>query len=131
MILRSRQGSYRRPRRSPSHGKLAWAFLSGRALIYRQLAGVDDDMIAEDYALTRIGREPVRELVMARLAKIPLFSANNEAALNMLTSRYARLHSNQCQSHRIQEGDHVGFSGPDKEEVWRRGRLLTDLHALD
>ena len=44
-------------------------------------------MIAEDYALTRIGREPVRELVMARLAKIPMFSANNEAALNMLTSR--------------------------------------------
>ena len=52
-----------------------------------QLAGVDDDTIAEDYALTRVGREPVRPMIMARLAKVPLFASNHEKALNMLTSR--------------------------------------------
>ena len=52
------------------------------------MAGVDDDTIAEDYALTRIGREPVRAMIMARLAKVPLFASNHEKALNMLTSRY-------------------------------------------
>ena len=52
-----------------------------------KLAGVDDDAIAEDYALTRVGREPAREMVLARLAKMPIFAANNERALNMLTSR--------------------------------------------
>ncbi len=52
-----------------------------------QLAGVDDDAIAADYALTRVGREPARAMVMARLAQVPLFASNHEAALNMLTSR--------------------------------------------
>lgn len=88
-------------------------------------------MIAEDYALTRIGREPVRELVMARLAKIPLFSANNEAALNMLTSRYADTSSSRSLSHRVQEGDHAGLLEPDQEEVRWRGGLLAESHPLD
>lgn len=54
----------------------------------RQLAGVDDETIARDYALTRVGREPAREMVMARLAKMPFFQANAEGALNMLSSRF-------------------------------------------
>ncbi len=53
-----------------------------------QLAGVDDEAIARDYALTRVGREPAREMVMARLAKVPFFQANAEGALNMLSSRF-------------------------------------------
>ena len=57
-----------------------------------KLAGVDDETIAEDYALTRVGREPARATVMARLAKVPLFASNHEAALNMLTSRYVTLY---------------------------------------
>lgn len=57
------------------------------AALLLKLAGVDDDTIAEDYALTRVGREPARETVMARLSKIPLFAENSEAAVNMLTSR--------------------------------------------
>jgi hypothetical protein len=52
-----------------------------------QLAGVDNQLIAEDYALTRVGREPAREMIMARLSKEPLFASNNEAALNMFTCR--------------------------------------------
>lgn len=63
------------------------------AALLLKLAGVDDDTIAEDYALTRVGREPAREMVMARLARMPMFAANNEAALNMLTSRCVCLNS--------------------------------------
>lgn len=48
---------------------------------------MDDDRIATDYALTRVGREPAREMIMARLSKEPLFASNNEAALNMFTCR--------------------------------------------
>jgi len=57
------------------------------AALLMKLAGVSDDAIAEDYSLTRIGREPARKLIMARLAKMPFFAADNEKALNMLTSR--------------------------------------------
>lgn len=53
-----------------------------------QLAGVDDETIAHEYALTRVGREPAREMIMARLSQEPLFASNNEAALNMFTCRY-------------------------------------------
>ncbi|KAI0340906.1 hypothetical protein BDW22DRAFT_1333671 [Trametopsis cervina] len=58
------------------------------AALLLKLAGVEDDIIADDYSLTRVGREPVREMVMARLAQIPMFAENNEKALNMLASRY-------------------------------------------
>jgi len=57
------------------------------AALLLKLADVDDQTIAEDYALTRIGREPAREKVMARLRKEPLFASNNEAALNMFSCR--------------------------------------------
>ena len=52
-----------------------------------QLAGLDDETIAEDYELTQIGREPVRDLVLARLAKEPLFAEDKAAAFNMLTAK--------------------------------------------
>ena len=52
-----------------------------------QLAGVDNQLIAEDYALTRVGREPAREKIMARLREEPLFVSNNEAVLNMFSCR--------------------------------------------
>jgi len=55
--------------------------------ILLKLAGVDDESIANDYALTRIGREPIREIIMNRLAMEPLFASDNEAALNMFTCR--------------------------------------------
>lgn len=53
-----------------------------------KLAGIDDEDVSRDYALTRVGREPAREMIMARLAKEPLFASNNDAALNMFTCRY-------------------------------------------
>jgi len=56
--------------------------------IILKLAGVADEDIAHDYALTRVGREPAREMIMARLSKEPLFASNNEAALNMFTCRH-------------------------------------------
>lgn len=52
-----------------------------------QLAGVSDEDIAEDYALTRVGREPSRQKIMARLSKMPMFASNSEAAQNMFTCR--------------------------------------------
>ncbi|KAK7470339.1 hypothetical protein VKT23_001768 [Stygiomarasmius scandens] len=57
------------------------------AAILLKLAGVDDADIAQDYALTRVGREPARAMIMERLAKEPLFASNSEAALNMFTCR--------------------------------------------
>ncbi|KAJ3574782.1 hypothetical protein NP233_g1538 [Leucocoprinus birnbaumii] len=59
-----------------------------RVLTGYKLAGVDDETIAKDYSLTRVGREPAREMIMARLSKEPLFQSNNEAALNMFTCRH-------------------------------------------
>ena len=53
-----------------------------------KLAGIDDEAVSRDYALTRVGREPAREMIMARLTKEPLFASNNDAALNMFTCRY-------------------------------------------
>jgi len=58
------------------------------AAILLKLAGVEDELISKDYALTRVGREPAREKIMARLSKEPLFASNNEAALNMFTCRH-------------------------------------------
>jgi len=57
------------------------------AAILLKLAGVDNDAIAKDYALTRIGREPARAMIIERLNKEPLFASNSEAALNMFTCR--------------------------------------------
>ena len=59
----------------------------GSNIVFLQLAGVQDDEIAYDYALSRVGREPAREMIMARLSKEPLFASDNEAALNMFTCR--------------------------------------------
>jgi len=57
------------------------------AALLLKLAGVGEQTIAEDYALTRIGREPAREKIMARLLEEPLFASNNEAVLNMFSCR--------------------------------------------
>ncbi|EIM87943.1 uncharacterized protein STEHIDRAFT_54230 [Stereum hirsutum FP-91666 SS1] len=57
------------------------------AAILLLLAGVSREVIATDYSLTRIGREPQRPQVLSRLSKEPIFASNQEAALNMLTSR--------------------------------------------
>ncbi|KAJ8507374.1 hypothetical protein ONZ45_g10244 [Pleurotus djamor] len=56
--------------------------------LYSQILDHDNEAIAKDYALTRVGREPARPLIMARLAKEPLFATNSEAALNMFTCRH-------------------------------------------
>ncbi|KAJ7284058.1 protein-tyrosine phosphatase-like protein [Mycena rebaudengoi] len=58
------------------------------AAILLKLAGVDNEAISNDYALTRIGREPARAMIMERLSREPLFAASNEAALNMFTCRH-------------------------------------------
>jgi protein tyrosine/serine phosphatase len=53
-----------------------------------KLAGVSNTSIAEDYALTRVGREPLRERSLVRLSMEPIFASNSEAALNMFTCPY-------------------------------------------
>ncbi|KAH6915078.1 protein-tyrosine phosphatase-like protein [Coprinopsis sp. MPI-PUGE-AT-0042] len=58
------------------------------AAIILKLVGVEDEQVAQDYALTRVGREPAREMIMQRLSQEPLFASNNEAALNMFTCRH-------------------------------------------
>ncbi|OJA18919.1 hypothetical protein AZE42_07863 [Rhizopogon vesiculosus] len=58
------------------------------AAILLKLVSVDNHNIAQDYSLTRVGREPDRPKVLERLMKEPLFAANSEAAMRMLTSRY-------------------------------------------
>ncbi|KAF8806337.1 hypothetical protein BYT27DRAFT_7191674 [Phlegmacium glaucopus] len=63
------------------------------AAILLKLAGIDDEDISRDYALTRVGREPAREMIMARLAKEPLFASNTDAALNMFTCRHGTMQS--------------------------------------
>jgi len=89
------------------------------AAILLKLAGVDDQRIAEDYALTRVGREPVREMVMARLAKEPLFASDNEAALNMFSCRHetmiAFLSLLQDRYHGVEAylEDYVGLTSAD------------------
>lgn len=52
-----------------------------------KLAGVSDEDIAKDYALTRVGREPERALVISRLSKEPTFANDKESMLNLLESR--------------------------------------------
>lgn len=56
------------------------------ALILR-LMNASDDAITNDYALTRIGREPARERSITRLAREPMFAEAPEAMLNMLSCR--------------------------------------------
>ncbi|KAF8550375.1 hypothetical protein OG21DRAFT_1514081 [Imleria badia] len=63
------------------------------AAILLKFAGVEDHFICQDYSLTRIGREPDREKVLRRLSKEPLFAANSELALRMLTSRYETMNA--------------------------------------
>jgi hypothetical protein len=60
---------------------------------------VDNDAIAQDYALTRIGREPARAMIMERLNKEPLFASNSEAALNMFTCRCVVQHPSDSRSY--------------------------------
>ncbi|TFY78009.1 hypothetical protein EWM64_g6003 [Hericium alpestre] len=71
-------------------GKDRTGILAAILLLVRPvfLANVDDETIAKDYALTRIGREPMRKAIMERLQKEPVFINNPDAALNMLSSRH-------------------------------------------
>ena len=55
-----------------------------------QLAGASTDAISADYALTRIGRAPMRPVILSRLAREPLFASDPTAAHNMLSSRCVR-----------------------------------------
>jgi len=58
------------------------------AALILKLAGVDNETIANDYSLTRVGRALQREMIMERLSKEPMFAENKEAALNLLGSRH-------------------------------------------
>jgi protein tyrosine/serine phosphatase len=53
-----------------------------------KLAGASEEEIANDYALSRVGREPLRERSLLRLSMEPLFASNQEAALNMFSCRW-------------------------------------------
>lgn len=101
--------------------------------ILLKLAGVDDESIADDYALSRIGREPVREMVMKRLAMEPIFASNNEAALNMFTCRretmMAFLPSMQEKYGGVEAycKQHLGLSDEDIDRI--RSNILISTHS--
>jgi hypothetical protein len=56
------------------------------------LAGVEDDIVAEEYALTTRGMAGVREAIWEHLMRQPLFVKGDEEAVrgveNMLSSRF-------------------------------------------
>ncbi|KAJ7587133.1 tyrosine phosphatase family-domain-containing protein [Mycena floridula] len=54
------------------------------AALILKIAGVSDDDVAEDYALTRIGREPERFVMMERISK----ESDREAASAMFECRH-------------------------------------------
>ncbi|KAH9482512.1 Triple specificity protein phosphatase PtpB [Psilocybe cubensis] len=99
------------------------------AAIFLKLAGVDNELISRDYALTRVGREPAREMIMARLSKEPLFASNNEAALNMFTCRHETMQAFLQHFDEKYGGavtylkEYVGFS--DEDIVTIRRNILT------
>lgn len=61
------------------------------ALILK-LAGVEDQVVAEEYALTSVGLEPYKEAIRKRLGTQPVFEEGGESARvgmeNMLSSTY-------------------------------------------
>ncbi|KAJ7072922.1 protein-tyrosine phosphatase-like protein [Mycena amicta] len=57
------------------------------AALILMLLGVNDDDIAQDYALTTLGLEPARTILQARLQKIPACVANMEGTMNMGSSK--------------------------------------------
>jgi hypothetical protein len=81
-----------------------------------QLAGVHDDCIALDYSLTRIGREAVREKILAQLRREPMFSEDNQPLLNMFQCRY---------------DTRVSRSYPELTVVYRSETMIAFLHLLD
>lgn len=57
------------------------------ACLLLMLLGVDDEVIANDYALTTIGLEPGIEILVERFSAIPVFKENWDGVLNMGSSR--------------------------------------------
>ncbi|PPQ78212.1 hypothetical protein CVT25_015531 [Psilocybe cyanescens] len=105
------------------------------AAIFLKLAGVEDELISRDYALTRVGREPAREMIMARLSKEPLFASNNEAALNMFTCRHETMQAFLQHFDEKYGGavaylkNYVGFSDEEISTI-RRNILIPGLPRL-
>jgi hypothetical protein len=81
-----------------------------------QLAGVHDNCIAIDYSLTRIGREAVREKILAQLRREPMFSEDNQRLLNMFQCRY-----DTC----------VSRCYPELTVLYRVETMIAFLHLLD
>lgn len=56
------------------------------------LAGVEDRLVAEEYALTAVGLEPFKDAIRQRLEKTPVFVKGDESARvgmeNLLSSTY-------------------------------------------
>ncbi|PBL02875.1 hypothetical protein ARMGADRAFT_913359 [Armillaria gallica] len=99
------------------------------AAILLKLAGVDNDSIADDYALSRVGREPARAMILQRLSREPLFASNNQAALNMLTCRretmLAFLTHLEATYHGVEEYVKTYLGLTDEDIVIIRNNLLT------
>lgn len=57
------------------------------AALLLSLAGVDDEAIAEEYALTDQGLAPLRELFVTRLLANPVLEGDEEGVRNMVSSK--------------------------------------------
>jgi hypothetical protein len=57
------------------------------AALLLSLAGVSDEVISEEYALTDIGLAPLRELFVERLLKNPVLAGDEDGVRNMVSSK--------------------------------------------
>ena len=57
------------------------------AALLLALAGVSDNVIADEYALTDIGLAPLRELFVERLLKNPVLEGDEPGVRNMVSSK--------------------------------------------
>ncbi|KAG8915164.1 hypothetical protein FRC00_007061 [Tulasnella sp. 408] len=100
--------------------------------IFEFLAGVSDEEIMRDYALTRVGAEPMREATVVRFAELLQDPDRAESAANALGCRPSAMRATLAMLREEYGGaagylkNHLGFSGDD---VGRMVRNLTSGRA--
>ncbi|KAG9048416.1 hypothetical protein FS837_012930 [Tulasnella sp. UAMH 9824] len=89
------------------------------AMLILELAGVTDEEIMRDYALTRVGAEPMREVTVARFAELLQDPDVAESAANALGCRPSAMRATIAMLHEEYGGaagylkNNLGFSGGD------------------
>ncbi|KAG8933224.1 hypothetical protein FRC01_010375 [Tulasnella sp. 417] len=93
------------------------------AMLILDLAGVPDEDIMRDYALTRVGAEPLREATVARFAELLQDPEVAESTANALGCRPSAMRAVLAMLREEYGGavgylkNHLGFSGGDVERI--------------